>query len=141
MNFLFYVIDKTWAADLYLIYKLEPKANVCISDKDRMRVELIISSYAFLSKWLPTRKRLWLIWSIFLSPFLLTVFRKLPIDKVSCNYHFLKLSSDKGRYFCDIFDVWPLLRGGYFLSFTNLLLKMFSVYFNYTKDQVVFFNV
>ena len=22
-----YVIDKTWAADLYLIYKLEPKAS------------------------------------------------------------------------------------------------------------------
>ena len=32
------VIDKTWAADLYLIYKLEPKASVCISDKDRMRI-------------------------------------------------------------------------------------------------------
>ena len=33
-----YVIDKTWAADLYLIYKLEPKASVCISDKGRMRM-------------------------------------------------------------------------------------------------------
>jgi hypothetical protein len=30
-----YVLDKTWAADLYLIYKLEPKARVCISDTDR----------------------------------------------------------------------------------------------------------
>jgi hypothetical protein len=29
---------KTWAADLYLIYKLEPKARVCISDTDRMRM-------------------------------------------------------------------------------------------------------
>jgi hypothetical protein len=34
----FYVLVKTWAADLYLIYKLEPKARVCISDKDRMRM-------------------------------------------------------------------------------------------------------
>jgi hypothetical protein len=33
-----YVLVKTWAADLYLIYKLEPKARVCISDKDRMRM-------------------------------------------------------------------------------------------------------
>jgi hypothetical protein len=33
-----YVLDKTWAADLYLIYKLEPKARVCISDTDRMRM-------------------------------------------------------------------------------------------------------
>jgi hypothetical protein len=32
------VLVKTWAADLYLIYKLEPKARVCISDKDRMRM-------------------------------------------------------------------------------------------------------
>ena len=32
------VTDKTWAADLYPIYKLEPKASVCISDKDRMRM-------------------------------------------------------------------------------------------------------
>jgi hypothetical protein len=32
------VRDKTWAADLYLIYKLEPKATVCISDTDRMRM-------------------------------------------------------------------------------------------------------
>jgi hypothetical protein len=32
------VLDKTWAADLYLIYKLEPKARVCISDTDRMRM-------------------------------------------------------------------------------------------------------
>jgi hypothetical protein len=32
-----YVLVKTWATDLYLIYKLEPKARVCISDKDRMR--------------------------------------------------------------------------------------------------------
>jgi hypothetical protein len=35
-----YVIDKAWAADLYLIYKLEPKARVCISDKGRMRMFL-----------------------------------------------------------------------------------------------------
>jgi hypothetical protein len=35
---LVYVLVKTWAADLYLIYKLEPKARVCISDKDRMRM-------------------------------------------------------------------------------------------------------
>jgi hypothetical protein len=35
---IFYVLDKTWAADLYLIYKLEPKARVCISDTDRMRM-------------------------------------------------------------------------------------------------------
>jgi hypothetical protein len=34
----YYVLVKTWAADLYLIYKLEPKARVCISDKDRMRM-------------------------------------------------------------------------------------------------------
>ena len=34
----FYVIDKILAADLYLIYKFEPKASVCISDKDRMRI-------------------------------------------------------------------------------------------------------
>jgi hypothetical protein len=33
-----YVLDKAWAADLYLIYKLEPKARVCISDTDRMRM-------------------------------------------------------------------------------------------------------
>ena len=33
-----HVTDKTWAPDLYLIYKLEPKASVCISDKDRMRM-------------------------------------------------------------------------------------------------------
>jgi hypothetical protein len=33
-----YVLDKIWAADLYLIYKLEPKARVCISDTDRMRM-------------------------------------------------------------------------------------------------------
>jgi hypothetical protein len=31
-------LDKTWAADLYLIHKLEPKARVCISDTDRMRM-------------------------------------------------------------------------------------------------------
>ena len=31
-------IDKAWAADLYRIYKLEPKSSVCISDKDRMRM-------------------------------------------------------------------------------------------------------
>jgi hypothetical protein len=30
---------QTWAADLYLIYKLEPKARVCISDTDRMRIK------------------------------------------------------------------------------------------------------
>ena len=34
----FYVIDKILAADLYLIYKFEPKASVCISDKDRVRI-------------------------------------------------------------------------------------------------------
>ena len=33
-----YLGDKTWAADVYLIYKLEPKTSVCISDKDRMRM-------------------------------------------------------------------------------------------------------
>jgi hypothetical protein len=32
------VLDKTWAADLYVIYKLEPKARVYISDTDRMRM-------------------------------------------------------------------------------------------------------
>ena len=32
------IIDKTWAADLYLKYKLEPKASICLSDKDQMRM-------------------------------------------------------------------------------------------------------
>jgi hypothetical protein len=33
-----YVLDKAWAADLYLIYKREPQANGCKSDTDRMRM-------------------------------------------------------------------------------------------------------
>jgi hypothetical protein len=32
----FFKYDKTFASDLYLIYKLEPKARVCISDTDRL---------------------------------------------------------------------------------------------------------
>ena len=28
--------DKTFASDLYLIYKLSPSARVCMSDKDRL---------------------------------------------------------------------------------------------------------
>jgi hypothetical protein len=51
---LVYVLDKTWAADLYLIYKLEPKARVCISDTDRMRIFLSYlkndPSYEFIGK-------------------------------------------------------------------------------------------
>jgi hypothetical protein len=34
----FYVLDKTWAANLYVIFKLEPKARVRLSDTDRMRM-------------------------------------------------------------------------------------------------------
>jgi hypothetical protein len=33
-----YVLDKAWAADLYLIYKREPQASGCKSDTDRMRM-------------------------------------------------------------------------------------------------------
>jgi hypothetical protein len=36
------VLVKTRAADLNLIYKLEPKERVCISDKDRMRINVFI---------------------------------------------------------------------------------------------------
>jgi hypothetical protein len=48
-----YVLDKTWAADLYLIYKLEPKARVCISDTDRMRMLSYLKndlSYEFIGE-------------------------------------------------------------------------------------------
>ena len=34
--------DKIWAADLYLIYKFQQKAIVCISDKDRMRMSYLV---------------------------------------------------------------------------------------------------
>ena len=33
-----YVLDKAFAADLYLIYKREPQASGCKSDTDRMRM-------------------------------------------------------------------------------------------------------
>jgi hypothetical protein len=45
-QFISTTVDKTRAADLYLIYKLEPKARVCISDTDRMRM-----FYLVLKKW------------------------------------------------------------------------------------------
>ena len=32
----FFKYDKTFASDLYLIYKLSPSARVCISDTDRL---------------------------------------------------------------------------------------------------------
>ena len=32
----FFKYDKTFASDLYLIYKLLPSARVCISDTDRL---------------------------------------------------------------------------------------------------------
>jgi hypothetical protein len=35
---MYYVLDKAWAADLYLIYKREPQASGCKSDTDRMRM-------------------------------------------------------------------------------------------------------
>jgi hypothetical protein len=31
-----FLSDKTFASDLYLIYKLSPSARVCISDADRL---------------------------------------------------------------------------------------------------------
>jgi hypothetical protein len=34
-------MDKTWAADLYLIYKLEPKASLCSCIKNDLSYEFI----------------------------------------------------------------------------------------------------
>jgi hypothetical protein len=43
------VVVKTWAADLYLIYKLEPKARVCVSDKDRKRITCLKNDHLMSS--------------------------------------------------------------------------------------------
>ena len=37
----FFKYDKTFASDLYLIYKLEPKARVCISDIHRSAAHVL----------------------------------------------------------------------------------------------------
>jgi hypothetical protein len=37
----FFKYDKTFASDLYLIYKLLPSARVCISDTDRLLISFI----------------------------------------------------------------------------------------------------
>ena len=51
----FYVIDKILAADLYLIYKFEPKASVWISDKDRVRIFYIsYETNAYICSYLST---------------------------------------------------------------------------------------
>jgi hypothetical protein len=43
----FFKYDKTFASDLYLIYKLSPSARVCISDTDRQ-----LMFYLVLINWL-----------------------------------------------------------------------------------------
>ena len=47
-------LDKTFASDLYLIYKRSPSARVCISDKDQLLIYTIHEShqlYMNSSKW------------------------------------------------------------------------------------------
>ena len=54
----FFKYDKTFASDRYLIYKLEPKARVRISDTDRMRMFYLVHKLARVGymqgqEWLP----------------------------------------------------------------------------------------
>ena len=42
----FFKYDKTFASDLYLIYKLSPSARVCISDTDRLLMFYLVLKIA-----------------------------------------------------------------------------------------------
>jgi hypothetical protein len=43
----FFKYDKTFASDLYLIYKLWPSTRVCLSDTDRLLMFYLVLSYLY----------------------------------------------------------------------------------------------